>query len=93
MKCLWLLFMGQDVKTGKRIIEYRDPSQNRERAGYTPGSEMDRWYTSEEVAEFSRRWRENDFPDEPGTLPASVKTEETNQEPSGWLSKICCCGK
>jgi len=62
----WLLFIGQDVQTGKRIIEHRDPSGNRERAGWTPKSNKnDQFYSKAELDEFKRRWERQAFPQDP----------------------------
>jgi len=56
----WFLFIGQDVLTGKRIIEYRDSSGNREKAGST--SKNSTFYSKKELTEFKRRWDAQDFP-------------------------------
>merc|ERR1711964_241868 len=61
------VFIGQDVETGKRIIEYRDSNNNRERAGWTPKlakSGERQWYDKEELKEFQRRWKDQKFPDD-----------------------------
>lgn len=80
----WFLFIGDDAKTGKRVIEYRDASKKRERAGWTPtlGKTGERqFYNNDELKEFQRRWKSQEFPGD--NLGYCIKQKEpTASKPS-----------
>jgi len=79
----WTLLIGEDVQTGKRIMEFRDPEGRRERAGWTEKRCKDqrRWYSEDQIAEFRRRWTEEDFSDNPNLGYVTHETKLEDSEP------------
>lgn len=99
----WFLLIGEDVLTGKRIIEFRNKRDQRMRAGWTKKYKGDKseFYTAAEIAAFEKRFKDDSYPAEgeedkfeqwyvPTEKADSKKaSEESTEEPE---EQTGCCG-